>query len=399
MKKLRSILRGGKEDGPLSQGDKDFVAKHQVQVFDPLDDKAAEENEKTFTASNVAQAHVNGFQHGWQGDQDEQVYESAFDEETDAEIRSTIAEASKRFRTQYGWAGGGKNRKQTKKEKQEDKEEFKRREEYFARQAAHGAAKDNVTEASYEKLASYVRRTKRADDNYTPNREAGRKLALSKMWGDPGYGFKDNPKVPADGEWPSVTAKKKLAKEDVEQIDEISSKLASKAEKVAADKRDKLHPMSSNYDKRETQANKFADYASIKRAREFNKSRRHELAKTFANKLRAEEVEPITEISKKVLGNYIKKATIDATSHAFNSGATDPMLTGHPGIRMNKNDEYVYNKDAERADAVSQAHDALRGRRERGIRKAVDRLTGNGPKQKGMPSDKGHRGWIDRNKK
>lgn len=54
-----------------------------------------------------------------------------------------------------------------------------------------------LDEVSREKLTSYIRRAQ--DD---PKRSAGVNLALRKKWGDPNYGFKDNPKVPGGGKWP-----------------------------------------------------------------------------------------------------------------------------------------------------------------------------------------------------
>lgn len=95
-----------------------------------------------------------------------------------------------------------------------------------------------------------------------------------------------------------------------------------------------------------------------------------------------EEIDPeyqetLLEISKKVLGNYVKKASHDVQHQGYMSGVNDPMATNHPGIRYSeRQDDYIYNKAARAADEKSVKHGQKGQKRATGVVTAFKKVAG-----------------------
>jgi len=85
--------------------------------------------------------------------------------------------------------------------------------------------------------------------------------------------------------------------------------------------------------------------------------------------------EELLEISKKVLGSYIAKASRDVMHHGYMSGTYDPMATNHPGVSMTRSGDYKFNKAAQASADASDMHDSKGVKRIKGIDKAVKKLT------------------------
>ena len=151
------------------------------------------------------------------------------------------------------------------------------------------------------------------------------------------------------------TAVDKLTKEGVEQVDEISTKLALDYTDKASDARGHKNLSTPKLDKR---------YKSMALAHEKIRARHAKVATT-------EEVEGLEELSKKTMGSYVKKASgaerpknpmnpksVPMTTLAAYQGDSE---TGHFGKRFN---QATYDKT-----------ERLRKNRETGIKRAVDKMT------------------------
>lgn len=75
MKTLRQILKPGEGYAPVPKGEQRFVAKHEVQVTDPTDDKVADSNEPLFTGSKQKSVMDNPGRHGYSPEKAKSVYE------------------------------------------------------------------------------------------------------------------------------------------------------------------------------------------------------------------------------------------------------------------------------------------------------------------------------------
>ena len=97
MKQLRSILSKGLV--PKSDSDKDFVAKHTLTVVDPLDNKAAEGNDKVFRgATQFFDRHKD--RHGYNPGEDVDAYDPQA-KYNDQSVYHNDLWKSWRFTTQY----------------------------------------------------------------------------------------------------------------------------------------------------------------------------------------------------------------------------------------------------------------------------------------------------------
>lgn len=97
MKQLRSILSRGLV--PKSDGDKDFVAKHTLTVIDPLDDKAAEGNDKVFRGATQFFNRQKD-RHGYNPGEDVDAYDPQA-KYNDQSVYHNDLWKSWRFTTQY----------------------------------------------------------------------------------------------------------------------------------------------------------------------------------------------------------------------------------------------------------------------------------------------------------
>lgn len=167
-------------------------------------------------------------------------------------------------------------------------------------------------------------------------------------------------------------AVKKLTKEDVEQIDELSNRtLGSYVKKAKKELSSSDYHVGRAVGARETgQKSNFSPELERKLTKR-GKKRYHGIDKAVDKMMTKEESEQIDEISKTTLGSYVKKASgaeqpknvmspknVPLTKIAAYQGDSE---TGHFGKRFN---QHTYDK-AER----------LRKNRETGIKRAVDKLT------------------------
>lgn len=81
---------------PASTADKQFAAKHPIQVVDPLDDDRAENNDKWFRGA-THEYDRDDHRFGYDAGEDETVYE----DEIDPEYQETLVEISKKVLGNY----------------------------------------------------------------------------------------------------------------------------------------------------------------------------------------------------------------------------------------------------------------------------------------------------------
>lgn len=151
--------------------------------------------------------------------------------------------------------------------------------------------------------------------------------------------------------------KEKSVKEDVEQIDELSKeKLGSYAKKASFD----VVTRAMKYGTKNDQSGREAKNLRKIHNREFG-------IRKAINRLTNEDVEQLDEISKQVLGSYIKKASHDV---AAKGAATRQFANDSEAAR--KKEDYLDARDSmRRADKTF----AKSWKRREGMAKAVDRLT------------------------
>ena len=157
-------------------------------------------------------------------------------------------------------------------------------------------------------------------------------------------------------------ASAKLAKEEVEQVDEISKAMAGRYVKKAAASIDLTAWR---------QGHKEAGAGNPSKQLEKKLSKRHKGIETAVKKLTKEDAEQIDELSKKTLGSYVKKASGAERNNNRTVGKNLPITsiasyqgdseTGHFGKRFN---QATYDKVQR-----------LRKNRETGIKTAVNKLT------------------------
>ena len=157
-------------------------------------------------------------------------------------------------------------------------------------------------------------------------------------------------------------ASSKLAKEEVEQVDEISKAMAGRYVKKAAASIDLTAWR---------QGHKEAGAGNPSKQLEKKLSKRHKGIETAVKKLTKEDAEQIDELSKKTLGSYVKKASGAERNNNRTVGKNLPITsiasyqgdseTGHFGKRFN---QATYDKVQR-----------LRKNRETGIKTAVNKLT------------------------
>lgn len=280
MKTLRQILNKGMV--PKSDGDKAFVAQHKVQVTDPLDDKAAKGNDKWFKGATKPfdrAAHRMGYNNG----QDVEAYDPQAKDD-DAAVYNNDE-----------WKGS--------RAVEEDVEQIDE------------LSKNTL--GSYIKKASYsaVVASKNVEMNksdYEGHARFNDKLNMAKSrksmdW----HNREKNNRLNGIN-----SAAERLAKEDVEPVNEVSRKTLSNYIKGAA---------------HELRSGSFMQGVAMKDNRfdiikNYNQvAKRHKGIQKAATKLAKEDVEQIDEISKSTLGSYIKKATRQAIDNSFDHGVNDEL--------------------------------------------------------------------------
>jgi hypothetical protein len=147
---------------------------------------------------------------------------------------------------------------------------------------------------------------------------------------------------------PAVQA---VQQEEVQQIDELSKKtLGSYIKKAANDKADvAYHRGYDNYDQK-------PDWTPMKAKVHYGQQNRNRgIKRAVARLVRQEEVQQIDELSRRTLGNYIKKAANDKADTAY-----------HAGHSSYSKPDWTPMKD--------KVHDGQENRN-RGIKRAINKLT------------------------
>ena len=239
---------------------------------------------------------------------------------------------------------------------------------------------EQIDEISKSTLASYIPKAARSarihgqiSTEYRKASERKKKpglvnalTSLSDKYKKKAWSREDNIKKAAD----------KLAKEEVEQIDELSKKtLGSYAQAATMDAAKK--------------GNEVAKLGNNLAALSHPLSPLHKLNKRLAghaqaiDKLTKEEVEHINEISKKTLGSYVKKASDDIADRHYRI---------HKDFRARPGESQAdYKKDISKAFA-------LQNKRKAGMNKAVDKLAKEEVSQEMSPYVKGTLAVMDEGK-
>lgn len=164
--------------------------------------------------------------------------------------------------------------------------------------------------------------------------------------------------------------KGQLAKEEAEQIDELSiGTMKSYGDKRARTAFSGGRKPGQSVDAGIKMKSKQSNSLSLARTK-INRAR--DTGSTVLNK---EEIEQIDELSKKTLGSYVKKAGVNRTHIAGKQKSVDDAMTGVSAAMRYVSDTDNLDKSRSQLKKVSNRLDNKDFNRQQGISKAVDRLT------------------------
>lgn len=237
-------------------------------------------------------------------------------------------------------------------------------------------AKKKVAEA-VEELDEISQMMARAARDKAGEEIAGHRKAIEKEWdkNKPNYGkVSDIQQQLQRRKRLTDKVTRKLAKEEAEQIDELSKKtLGSYISKAADDVASKSYE--DGYFG--AQSGKKVD----SRVSNINKA---------VKKITKEEAEQIDELSKKTLGSYVKKAGTSRTHISNTQKSVDKAIGGVDAAKRYVSDTSNLDKSRKQLKDVSNRLDAKDWNRQQGIHTAVTKLT----KEESEQVDEGQKPYV-----
>lgn len=183
-------------------------------------------------------------------------------------------------------------------------------------------------------------------------------------------------------------AAKRLAKEDVEQVDEMSNDKLKDYAKAARADRDKAASRAADSTTALGKHDPKKLVAAVKHVMKRNKGLSMAVSAGQRNRSKAqyEEVEPLEELSRNTIKSYVAKGLASKKHHEGKAIKADDHLFVHHSMKKFGTTPSE-DKAASKATVIMHHHDKIAKKRERGVDKAADKLSMRVPKKDGVMSE------------